>query len=185
VSAPRAVSQIQDESFASALSRAAAGDSRSFDSLIRVTSPRLYRLAVRITGSFEDAEDVLQDAFVQAVSALRSSRFLHRASLETWLYRVVANGALRILRTRRHARAVAAEQPRAMESPARAEQRAELAILATWLEQLPHEQRAALVLKELEGLSTAEIASLLECTPGAVEQRLVRARATLRSRYGE
>ena len=141
-------------------------------------------MAVRLTGSFEDAEDVVQESYEKMVAAFKASAFLNRSAMEAWLYRVVANGALQVLRKRKRARVYAEQAPR-VESPDRAEQRAELSILASWLRDLPDEQCVALVLKELEGLSTAEVASVLECSEGAVEQRLVRARATLRARYSD
>jgi RNA polymerase sigma-70 factor (ECF subfamily) len=68
------------------------------------------------------------------------------------------------------------------ESGAQAEARLALAELADLLEALPEDQRVAIVLKSVEGLSTPEIARILDCSEGAVEQRLVRARATLRAR---
>jgi RNA polymerase sigma-70 factor, ECF subfamily len=183
VTAKIAISRDLDASLVEAFAEASRGNPRSFDDLVRHTSPRLYRLAVRITASFEDAEDILQEAYARMVASFRLTRFMDATSLEAWLYRVVANGALRLLRGRRRARAFAEQAGPQIADPARAEQRAELAILASWLEELPQEQRIALVLKELEGLSTAEVASVLETSEGAVEQRLVRARATLRARY--
>jgi RNA polymerase sigma-70 factor (ECF subfamily) len=177
-----ALGQVENAFVEEAPDRARAGDPHAFNLLVRVTSPRLYRMAVRLTGSFEDAEDVVQESYEKMVAAFKASAFLNRSAMEAWLYRVVANGALKILRKRKRSRAYTGLALPG-ESPDRGEQRAELAILASWLQELPDEQRIALVLKELEGLSTAEVASVLECSEGAVEQRLVRARATLRARY--
>jgi RNA polymerase sigma-70 factor (ECF subfamily) len=179
-----ALGQVENAFVEEAPERAHAGDPHAFDLLIRITSPRLYRLAARLTGSFDDAEDVVQESFEKMVAAFKASAFMSRSAMEAWLYRVVANGALKVLRKRKRSRALAEQAPPRGEVPALAEQRAELAILTSWLLELPDEQRVALVLKELEGLSTTEVASVLECTEGAVEQRLVRARATLRARYG-
>ena len=63
--------------------------------------------------------------------------------------------------------------------------RVALGELERMLDQLPEDQRAALVLRELEGMSNAEVAEVLETTEGAIEQRLIRARATLRRRFDE
>lgn len=65
---------------------------------------------------------------------------------------------------------------------ASAEAKLALSELSEWLGELPREQQAALVLKSVEGFSSAEAAEILECSEGAVEQRLVRARATLREK---
>jgi RNA polymerase sigma-70 factor (ECF subfamily) len=180
-----ALGQLEDAFIEEAPDRVQTGDPHAFDMLIRVTSTRLYRMAVRLTGSFQDAEDVVQESYEKMVAAFRASEFISRSAMEAWLYRVVANGALKLLRRRIRSRALVEQAPLRGADPARAEHRAELAILASWLEELPDPQRVALVLKELEGLSTAEVASVLECSEGAVEQRLVRARATLRARYGD
>jgi RNA polymerase sigma-70 factor (ECF subfamily) len=166
-------------------SRQARFDARDLDELIVSSTPRLYRLAVRLTGNLQDAEDVLQEAYLQAVRMLKAHMFLGRSALETWLYRVVTNGALRALRRQGRVTDGVERAPPPFESRAQAEVRAELQVLASWLAELPEEQRAALVLKELEGLSTAEIAAVLQCSEGAVEQRLVRARGTLRGRYND
>jgi RNA polymerase sigma-70 factor (ECF subfamily) len=148
---------------------------------VLATSQKLVRLAARITGSAEDGEDVVQEAYVKAYRALVEGRFDQRSRVDTWLYRIVANSAIDALRSGR-------KRPKSMETipePAwdgagAAEARVALAELDSVLAGLPHDQRAALVLKSVEGLSSAEIADIMGTTEGAVEQRLVRARATLK-----
>lgn len=152
--------------------------------IIRETAPRLYRLAARLTGDLSEAEDVLQESYVRACTQLAGG-FEGRSSTETWLHRIVVNAALDVLRSRRRRSARESRGAPADEAldPTRSlEARAALRELSGWLEDLPPEQRVALVLKELEGRSAGEIASLLGCSEGAVEQRLVRARAFLRER---
>jgi RNA polymerase sigma-70 factor (ECF subfamily) len=179
----RTLLAMTDDPVAQRAKRTRAEEAKAFEDLVQQSAPRLYRLAVRLTGSLEDAEDVLQESFLQAVSTLRGGRFQQRSSVETWLYRVVTHTALKLVGRRRKTSEWAQRTLGTATEPARAELRAELAVLSGWLDELPEEQRAALVLKELEGLTTAEIAQVLECTEGSVEQRLVRARATLRARY--
>jgi len=159
----------------------ARGDSAAFRRLVLATSPKLVRLAARITGSVEDGEDVVQEAYVKAHRALVDGRFDRRSRIETWLYRIVANSAIDALRA-------GAKRPKSIETipePAwdgagAAEARVALVELDELLGGLPHDQRAALVLKGVEGLSSSEIAEIMDTTEGAVEQRLVRARATLK-----
>lgn len=154
-----------------------------FAELVRATSPRLYRLAWRMTGSPSEAEDVLQEAYLRAHLALSDGRFDGRAALATWLYRVTANAALDALRRRRR-RGILSEVYRltASEVPERTEASAELTQTAALLATLPPEQAAALILTQVEGLSNAEAAGALGCSEGAIEQRLIRARAALRRR---
>ena len=152
-----------------------------FNALVAETAPRLFRLAARLLGSQADAEDVLQESYVRAFDAWRQGGFQQRATGMTWLYRIVTHVALNHLRarTRKDARdaAYGASGPDALQA---LETNAELRQLATWLDLLPEEQRTALVLKELEGLSAPEVAQVLGCSVGAVEQRVHRARTTLR-----
>jgi RNA polymerase sigma-70 factor (ECF subfamily) len=154
-----------------------------FSELVRATSARLYRLAVRMTGNSSDAEDVLQEVYLRGYIALSEGRFEGRASAATWLYRVAVNEALDTLRRRRRRLVLSSTHQEATgqtaESP---EARALLAEMAALLGTLPPEQAGALVLTQVEGLSNAEAAEILGCTDGALEQRLIRARATLRKR---
>jgi RNA polymerase sigma-70 factor (ECF subfamily) len=160
-----------------------SGD-QSFASIVEATAPRMLRLAARLLGDLAEAEDVVQESYVNMYRALSERRFDGRSSLETWIYRVVTNRAIDVLRARQartRGEGLGAREPSAgvVATP---EARLALRELAAWLDQLPAEQRAALVLKEIEGLNTAEVAAVLGCSEGAVEQRLVRARQALRHR---
>jgi len=139
-------------------------------------------LGLRILGDRSEAEDVVQGAYVNAHQALIEGRFDNRASVETWLYRIVTHAAIDAARRgKRIARLTRALMDVFTPSRVDPESRVELKQLAKWLHELPKDQYAALVLKVVEGLSTAEVATVLECSEGAVEQRLVRARAALRA----
>jgi len=181
----------------------AGGDAAAFSSVVEATSPQLYRLAARMLGDLGEAEDVLQDAYVRAFDALRSGRFDGRSSPETWLYRIVTNAALDAMQARKRRRwwglggggrrgepsepgpggeAEVAEHAEQVSSAERLAAREALRELEGWMADLPPEQRTALILKELEGLPTSEVATIMGSSVGAVEQRLVRARAALRRR---
>jgi RNA polymerase sigma-70 factor (ECF subfamily) len=164
----------------------AAGDTRAFRTIVEATSDELVRLSARMLGSLADAEDVVQDAFVKAHRELVAGRFDGRSTVKTWLYRIVTHASIDALRGRSRRRVPVDELTgRAWEGASLLESRIALRELAELLEGLPPEQRAALVLKAVEGLTTPEIASILSCSEGAVEQRLVRARAALRERRKE
>ena len=147
-------------------------------------APALFRLAARLTGSAADGEDVLQEAFTRAVAELRAGTFRGEAQLSTWLYRVVTHAALDRVR---HAKQRERSAPRLAEEEAAAGASGETAValreLADAMAGLPDDQRAALVLKEVQGLSTREVAEVLERSEGATEQLLVRARQALRKRF--
>ncbi len=124
----------------------------------------------------------MQEAYVKAYEALTNDRFDGRSSIATWLYRVVANGCIDAMRSRaRRPKAVDVHE-NAVVAPSTVDARLALEELDGWLNELPPEQRAALVLQAVEGLSSREIGEILDLTEGAVEQRLVRARAALRER---
>ena len=171
------------DSLAEVAASASRGDAGAFQQIVRATSARLVRLAARILGSEAEAEDVVQEAYVKAFRALAEGRFDQRSALETWLYRIVSNGAIDALRSRARRPVPTDRLPDGAWGGAGSPE-AHLALreLDDWLGELPAEQRAALVLKAVEGRETAEIAEILGCTEGAVEQKLVRARATLRKR---
>ena len=164
-----------------AVDRVLKGDRSAFQSIVDLTSQRLVRLGARIMGNRADAEDVVQEAYVKAYRALTAGEFDRRSSTATWLYRIVVNGAIDAKRSRtRRAEDTDVQIDPGWDGAAFAEARLALAELDEWLSALPTDQRAALVLQSMEGLNTTEIAQVMGVSEGAVEQRLVRARAALR-----
>jgi RNA polymerase sigma-70 factor (ECF subfamily) len=154
--------------------------------MVAATSPQLVRLAARILGNLPDAEDVVQESYMRAHRALVEGRFDQRAKVSTWLYRIVSNAAIDALRGRGRRPLSSDTLPEgAWDGASSAEARLALTELDDWLSDLPAEQRTAIVLKSVEGLTTAEIAEILQCSEGAVEQKLVRARAALRKRHDD
>jgi RNA polymerase sigma-70 factor (ECF subfamily) len=157
------------------------GNESAFRKIVLATNVRLVRVAARIMGTVEDGEDVVQEAYVKAHRALVEGRFDGRSRVETWLYRVVTNTAIDALRSgkRRPRESDSSVEP-AWDGGQAAEARVALVELSELLATLPPDQRAALVLKSVEGMSANEVAEVLGTTEGAVEQHLVRARAALR-----
>ena len=166
-----------------AVDRVLGGDRAAFQQIVDATSQKLVRLGTRIMGNQADAEDVVQEAYVKAYRALTGGEFERRSSTSTWLYRIVVNGAIDAKRSRtRRAESSDEQVDPGWDGAAFAEARLGLAELDEWLAALPTDQRAALVLQAMEGLNNTEIAQVMGVSEGAVEQRLVRARATLRQR---
>jgi RNA polymerase sigma-70 factor (ECF subfamily) len=167
----------------------------STERLIETYGDRAYRLAARITGSAQDAEEVVQDALWTV--ARRIDMFRGDSAFGSWLYRIVANAAYQKLRGRRgrsgdlslddvlpvfgadgrHAEPLTDWSP-LVEDPSR---RTELRVALTEaLDALPADYRAAIVLVDVEGLSTAEVAQTLRLTIANVKSRVHRARLFLR-----
>jgi RNA polymerase sigma-70 factor (ECF subfamily) len=160
------------------VSRAQAGRLDAFEELVRRHRLGTYRVALRMLGEDGDAEDATQDAFVQAWRKLGG--FRADAAFSTWMYRIVTNRCLNMLRARRRTE----ELPEHHEAPASrpdriAEARWQLEDLQRAIVRLTPEQRAPLVLRELQGCSYEEIAEALELTIPAVKSRLHRARLEL------
>ena len=153
------------------------GDVFAFEELLRRHRTRIYRVALRMLANPADAEDAAQDAFLQCWSAL--PRFRAESSFSTWLVQIVTNRCLNMLRSRRADPLEGRGEARAARLTEVVEARAELEALAGALVGLTPEQRAPLVLRELEGLSYEEIADVLEVTVPAVKGRIHRARLEL------
>lgn len=152
-----------------------AGSPEALGALYRDHGAALYRLAYRLTGSREDAEDVVHDVFVGLPEALR--RYEERGSFGAWLKRVTARVALMRLRGRQRRREVSLDGAERGADPPPA---ADGIALRTAVRGLPDPLRVVLVLKEIEGYSHAEIADLLGIREGASRVRLARALKRLR-----
>ncbi|AKT42864.1 RNA polymerase sigma factor [Chondromyces crocatus] len=159
--------------------RVTRGDEQAFRQVVDHTRAPLYRLAARLLGNLADAEDVLQEAYVNAYRGLREGRYDGRAKLETYLHRIVVNASTDLLRKRRESPKEVVREPR-FDGSVPAEARVALRELDELLKRLAPPERAALVLVAMEGMSAREAGEVLGCSEGAVEQRLVRARTALR-----
>lgn len=171
------MSAAADEEF---LVRAAQrGDLEAFGELMRRYEQTTYRVALRMLGSPAEAEDAAQDAFLRAWRSL--PRFQGSSSFGTWLYRITTNRCLNIIAARRPSETLDESRAgdRRDDPAARAQQREQLSALTASIDRLPAEQRAALVLREFEGLSYDEVADVLQITLAAVKGRIHRARAQI------
>jgi RNA polymerase sigma-70 factor (ECF subfamily) len=174
-----------------------AGDDEAFGILFARHRDRLWAVALRTTGDPEEAADALQDAMIAAFR--RADTFRGDAAVTTWLHRVVVNACLDRLRRRSVRRAeplpddlddarattagsglLGGGQAGEVVDPAvlAVDHERRRAVLAA-LDTLPVDQRAALVLVDMEGYSVEETASILECAPGTVKSRCSRGRARL------
>lgn len=160
------------------------GDAVAFRQIVEHTRTHLYRLASRMLGNVADAEDALQDAYVSAFRGLAEGRYDGRSKLETWMYRIVTNTCIDQLRKRKP-RADEEEHEAKFDGLVTAEARVALRELDAMLAALSPLDRAAIVLVHVEGLTVREAADTVGATEGAMEQRLLRARAALRKKGAE
>lgn len=174
------------------VAEAKAGSYEAFEELVSRYENKIYRLGVNITGNSEDAEDVLQEAFLKAFQHL--GEFRADSRFYTWLVRIAVNEALMKLRKIRSGRTVPLEDevgedgdpiPRELAdwkpNPEQIYTQAEIeTILHDAAQKLPASYRTVFLLRDMEELSTAEAASVLGLSEGTVKARLFRARLMLR-----
>lgn len=157
---------------------ARAGNERAFEAIVDRYTPALQRYCSRLLPPAR-AEDVVQQAFLNAYAGL--NRDDRRIALRPWLYRVAHNAALNALRENGWAHERLEAALAATETTHEAvERRASLRIALHAVQMLPERQRDAVILREIEGRTYAQIATELDATGGAVRQLLNRARTTLR-----
>lgn len=189
-----------DSSDEALAARAAAGDGHAFEEIVARYEARVFRLACRLT-SETDAPDVLQETFLQVYRHLPS--FRGESQLGTWLYRIATNAALMLRRTRARRpvesldafmprfdeRGIHAELPAQLQIAACADELIDRQVLAdkarAGIARLPDLYRDAFVLRDLEEMSTTDVAQVLGVEPATVRQRVHRARLMLRGYLSE
>ena len=181
--------------------RAVAGEAAAFDQLVSRYQDRVYRLACRLVGNDDEALDVTQEALLQVYRGLGSFRGDSRFG--TWVYRVATNAALMHRRARARRPTESLERflpsfdgsgrhrgtPEELQVAAHAEDRLDRERLGrhamSAIERLPETYRVAFVLRDLEELTTDQVAEALRLKPATVRQRVHRARLMLRGYLSE
>jgi RNA polymerase sigma-70 factor (ECF subfamily) len=173
------------------VSRWQAGDASAFEVLVRRHERPVYRLALRMLGNREEAEDVTQEALLSLHR--HGHRFRRESRFSTFVYRVAANAALNRRRTlgrsRARERLLAERHGAGFDTPATPRDPDDAAVGAQTqarvqaaLQELPPDLRLAVVLYDIEGLAYGDIARVLEVPEGTVKSRIHRARNALRER---
>jgi RNA polymerase sigma-70 factor, ECF subfamily len=176
-----------------AVNKARSGDTDAFRVLVERHSRSLFRLAFRMTGNQQDAEDVVQESFLRAYKQL--AKFDERASFGTWLYRIAANCSLDLVRSRKRRNehlappsesAAEVEDP-VVSLPSTAPNPERMALssevrerVALAMRDLSPTERTAFVLRHFEGMCMEEVGRVLECQPGAAKHSVFRAVQKLR-----
>jgi RNA polymerase sigma-70 factor (ECF subfamily) len=189
---PTPIAALPEESLL--VQRAQAGDAQAFTELVNRYQRKIYRLAKNITRNDEDAEDVLQEAFLKAYEHLGS--FEGHSKFYTWIVRIAVNEALMKLRKRRGDKEVSLDEPVELgeeevkreiavweDNPEQRYTREEMGqILSEAVDGLKEDFRTVFVLRDIEELSTEETAETLGISVPAVKSRLLRARLALREK---
>jgi len=158
--------------------RASEGDERAFAEIYERYHQDLYRFCLAMVGDPQDAQDALQNAMVKVLRALPGEK--REIKLKPWLYRIVRNESVEVLRRRRDSAELEPDQATTPGVAETAETRERLRILLADLEQLPERQRAALLMRELSGLDFTEIGTAFGSTSAVARQTLYEARLSLR-----
>lgn len=184
-SSQRFCRQVKDEE--QLIQAALAGESQAFGKLVERYQDRLYSAMVNVVGSTDEAEDVVQEAFIQAYIKLNT--FQMNSRFFTWLYRIAFNYALS--RRRKNRGTVSLEQNREATGNEPTDQREgpendmvrdeSIYLLRRALDRLTEDHRSILVLREMQGMSYEHISEILGIEIGTVRSRLNRARAQLKT----
>ena len=178
----------QEAATATALvERAKAGDPAAFNALVRRYRKRIFALALHLSGSDSDADDITQDVFIRAFHTL--GKFEGRSEFFTWVYRLTVNRAFDARRTRlRRSESSFEDDPRlalAVEVDSHGDPRRAAELRQTYtrvlqvLDSLPADMKTTVVLVALQGLSNAEAAVVQNCSRGTIAWRLHEARARI------
>lgn len=157
-------------------------------------SKLVFNLALQYVQNQQDAEEIVQDVFVSIHQ--NQDQFEGKSSAKTWIYRITVNKSLDYLRSKKRKKRFGfliswmdvsvKEEPHQFSHPGiELEQKESMERLFTWINELPENQKTALILSKIESKSQAEIAEIMELTPKAVESLVQRAKANLQKKIDQ
>lgn len=175
------------------LEKAKAGDTAAFEELIDSYLKKIFNLAYRIIGDYDDAADLAQDALIRIFRSI--SGFKEQSSFSTWVYRITTNVCLDEIRKRKNKKVLSLDEEIHMEDgdlkrqimsddpqPDEVAETEELrSIINNAISSLPEDQRIVISLRDIQGLSYEEISEVLDCPVGTVKSRINRSRQALKN----
>lgn len=179
------------------LERAKSGDIAAFEQLVDSYQKRIFNIALRMLGNYDDAGDLTQEVLIRIFKSIKS--FKEQSSFSTWIYRITTNVCLDEIRKRKNRKVVSldeeiklddGEMKRQFESDeptpeetAEAEDLKKIVNMA--IEKLNEEHRVVIILRDIQGLSYEEISEVLKLPEGTVKSRINRARQALKNILSE
>lgn len=174
------------------LESAKKGDIEAFEKLIEAHEKKVFNIALRMMGNYEDAKDMAQEAFIRVFKSIGS--FKEQSSLSTWIYRIITNICLDELRKRKNRKVMSIDDNIKYDdgeikrdivsddlTPEEKVERDEVKRMVSYaINELSDEHRTAIVLRDIQGFSYKEISEIVNCPEGTVKSRISRARQALR-----
>jgi len=175
------------------LERSKAGDIAAFETLIEAYQKKIFNLAYRIVGNYDDAGDLAQEALIRIFRSI--ANFKEQSSFSTWVYRITTNVCLDDIRKKKNRRVLSLDEEIHVEDgemkrqimsddplPDEVAEKEELRHLVnSAIKGLPEEQRLVITLRDIQGLTYDEISEVLDCPSGTVKSRINRARQALKN----
>lgn len=175
------------------LANAKAGDVAAFEELVEGYQKKIFNLAYRIIGNYDDAGDMAQEALIRIYRSI--ANFKEQSSFSTWIYRITTNVCLDEIRKRKNKKVISLDEEIRMEDgemkrqfmsddiqpDAAAEQKELRTMVNNAINSLPEDQRLVITLRDIQGLSYDEISTVLDCPAGTVKSRISRARQALKN----
>ncbi len=175
------------------LERAKAGDIAAFEQLIESYQKKIFNIALRMLGNYDDAGDLSQEVLIRIYKSIGS--FKEQSSFSTWIYRITTNVCLDEIRKRKNRKIISLDEEIRLEdgemkrqieseepSPEETAEAKDLKkIVNDAIGKLSEEHRIVIVLRDLQGLSYEEIAEVLKCPEGTVKSRINRGRQALKN----
>ena len=176
------------------IKKAKKGDIAAFEELVRLHEKKVYTIAYKYMGNYEDAGDITQETFIKAYQVIET--FRGEASFGTWVYRIAANKALDELRKRKKFQITSLEEEIELEAGSVSKeiagedatpeeyylQQETGEYLQQLLNEMREEYKVVIIMREVEGRTYEEIAKALDCSLGTVKSRLSRARNHLKEK---
>lgn len=175
------------------LERSKAGDVAAFEMLIEAYQKKIFNLAYRIVGNYDDAADLTQEALIRIFKSI--SGFKEQSSFSTWVYRITTNVCLDDIRKKKNKKVISLDEEIRVEDGEMkrqimsddplpdeiAEKEETRRLVNDAINMLPEEQRMMITLRDIQGLTYDEISEVLDCPSGTVKSRINRARQALKN----